>query len=173
MKYPTVDAQYVALSKRLADPGYSDKHADEADFEAAVWDRLFTFMSDNGEDAAACCLTSHTQGRTGRSDKAWKAFLREECGPDVNVLGSDNRLDIVVKHPIEGSIGIEVKWLGDRGHAVKLTKGIGQAMLALACRSWTLVIIHCGSVQPEQRDKLRTIAKQICRGTKTSIIVVP
>ena len=173
MAYATVDSLNVALGKRLAESGYSKAYQSESAFEADVWDRLVSFLSQVGQDVATSCLTSHTQRRKGRSDAAWKAFCREECGPDVNVLGSNNRLDIVVKHPVQGSIGIEVKCLGNGGHAAKLTQGIGQAMLALAHRDRTVLIIHCGAVQAEQREYLRTIAEKICRGSRISIIVVP
>ena len=118
MNYSTVDDLNVALVKHLAEPGYSERYQDENAFEAAVWARLVEFMSQLNEDTATSCLTSHTQ-RNGRSDTAWKTFCRENFGPDVNVLGSNNRLDIIVKHPIQGSIGIEVKCLGNGGHAAK------------------------------------------------------
>ena len=172
MKYSTVDDLNVALAKHLAEAGYSETYQNESSFEADVWARLVKFMSQIELDTASYCLTSHTQ-RNGRSDAAWKAFCREDCGPDVNVLGSNNRLDIVVKHPIQGSIGIEVKCLGSSGHAAKLTQGIGQAMLALVHRDRTILMIHCGAVKRTEREHLRTIAEKICRGSKTSIIVVP
>ena len=173
MNYSTVDDLNAALVKHLAELGYSKKYQDEDDFEADVWARLVKFMSQLNKDTATSCLTSHTQ-RNGRSDTAWKTFFRENCGPDVNVLGSNNRLDIVVKHPIQGSIGIEVKCLGNKGHAAKLTQGLGQAMLALAHRDRTILMIHCGTVKDaREREKLRAIAEKICRGSKTSVIVVP
>jgi hypothetical protein len=172
MTYSTVDDLNVALAKHLAEPGYSKRYQNESAFEADVWTRLVNFMSQAQQDTASYCLTSHTR-RKGRSDAAWKAFCCEDRGPDVNVLGSNNRLDIVVKHPIKGSIGIEVKCLGNSGHAAKLTQGIGQAMLALAHRDRTILMIHCGTADARERDHLRTIAKKICRESKTSIIVVP
>ena len=122
MTYSTVDDLNVALAKQLAAAGYSETYQNESAFEADVWARLVKFMSQVEKDTATYCLTSHTQ-RNGRSDAAWKAFCREDCGPDVNVLGSNNRLDIVVKHPIQGSIGIEVKCLGNSRQAAKLTQG--------------------------------------------------
>jgi hypothetical protein len=173
MKYSTVDDLNFALVKYLAEAGYSKTYANESAFEADVWARLVKFMSQVEQDTASDCLTSHTQ-RNGRSEAAWKAFRREDCGPDVNVLGSNNRLDIVVKHPIQGSIGIEIKCLGNRGHAAKLTQGIGQAIIALAHRDRTILIIHCGpAIAKEQPAHLRTIANKICQESKTSIIVVP
>jgi acetylornithine deacetylase/succinyl-diaminopimelate desuccinylase-like protein len=173
MAYATVDELNVALGKRLAESGYSRTYQSESAFETDVWNRLFKFMSEFVQDTSTCCLTSHTKEHEGRSDAAWKAFCREDCGPDVTVLGSNNRLDIVVKHPIKGSIGIEVKCLGKGGHASKLTQGIGQAMLALAHRDRTVLLIHCGSMEAEDRKHLRTIGEKISRGSKTSIIVVP
>ena len=173
MTYSIVDDLNVALARHLAEADYSKKYQNESAFEADVWARLVKFMSQVEKDTASYCLTSHTQ-HNGRSDAAWKAFCREDCGPDVNVLGSKNRLDIVVKHPIKGSIGIEVKCLGNSGHTAKLTQGIGQAMLALAHRDRTILIIHCGpAIAKEQRAHLRTIANKICQESKTSIIVAP
>lgn len=172
MKYFTVDDLNLALVKHLAAAGYSKTYENESGFEADVWARLVKFMSQVEQYTASYCLTSHTQ-RNGRSEAAWKAFCREDCGPDVNVLGSNNRLDIVVKHPTQGSIGIEVKCLGNRGHPTKLTQGIGQAILALAHRDRTILIIHCGTAEARDREHLRTIANKVCRESKTSIIVVP
>ena len=172
MGHAAVDDLYAALRSRLAEPGYARKYESESAFEADVWGRLLEFISEGGQATDGCCLTSHTK-LEGRSDAAWRAFCREERGPDVKVLGSNNRLDIVVKHPVEGSIGIEVKCLGNGGHAGKLTQGLGQAMLALAHRDRTLLVIHCGAVESEDREWLRTIADEICQGTRVSIIVVP
>jgi hypothetical protein len=172
MTYSTVDDLNAALAKHLAETGYSETYENESAFEGDVWARLVKFMSQIVQNTATCCLTSHTQ-REGRSDAAWKAFCREDCGPDVNVPVSNNRLDIVVKHPIKGSIGIEVKCLGNSGHAAKLTQGIGQAFLALAHRDRTILVIHCGAVEAAEAKHLQTIAEQICRGSKISIVVVP
>ena len=88
-------------------------------------------------------------------------------------LGSNNRLDIVVKHQQKGSVGIEVKWLGKRGHTKRLTQGLGQAMLALENRDRTLLMIHCGTVTSDDRRQLQRVADRICLGTKTAIIIVP
>lgn len=172
MTYSTVDDLYVDLVKYLAQAGYSETYQNESDFEADVWARLVDFMSQVVQDTTTYCLTSHTQCKR-RSDVAWKQFCREDFGPDVKVLGSTNRLDIVVKHPLQGSIGIEVKCLGNSGHAAKLTQGMGQAMLALAHRDRTILMIHCGTVEARERGNLRTIAEKICRGSKSSMIVVP
>ena len=165
----TVDDLYSAIVQRLAEPAYPDHYASESDFEAEVWSRITRMV---GNDAERRCLTSHTE-RQGRSAVEWERFCQETPGPDVNVLGSNNRLDIVVKHPGGGSIGIEVKWLGDSGHTGKLTQGLGQAMLALANRDRTLLIIHCGTVSLNDRRRLREIADKICEGAKTGILVVP
>jgi hypothetical protein len=172
-RYATVDELNSALGKRLAEPGYLNTYESEAAFERDVWDRCIKFMAEIVHDTAIFCLTSHTKDRSGRSEDAWKAFCREDCGPDVKVLDSNNRVDIVVKHPVQGSIGIEVKWLGDRGGATKLTQGLGQAMLALAHRDRTVLMIHCGTVGAGEREHLRSVADKICQGSKTSIIVVP
>ncbi len=85
----------------------------------------------------------------------------------MKVLGTNNRLDIVVRHPEYGSIGIEVKCLGTDGHAAKLTQGIGQAVLALAHRDRTSVIVHCGTVSADERHRLREISNKMCYGMRT------
>ena len=123
----------------------------------------------------ACCLTSHA-GLPGRSADEWAAYCKEKGGPDVKALRSNNRLDIVVRLPADmsRSVGIEVKCLGSGNHARKLTQGVGQAILALAQRDRTLMMIHCGTVSPKEREHLRTIAKDIFRGMKRiSMVVVP
>jgi hypothetical protein len=173
MRYATVNDLYGALSKHLAARGYSKTYANEAAFEADVWDRVIAFMADVVKDTGTLCLTSHTAKHRGRSDAAWELFRREARGPDVKVLDSNNRLDIVVKHPVEGSIGIEVKCLGHSGHTGKLTQGIGQTMLGLAHRDRTLLMIHCGTVETKDRDQLQAVAHEITRGTRMSILVVP
>ncbi len=172
MGYATVRNQQTDLAKRLGEPGYADTYDSESAFEAAVWERLVEFMRPAVKNPYDWCLTSHKE-LPGRSAAAWEAFRREDCGPDLKVLRSNNRLDIVVKHPVRGSIGVEVKCLGGHRHAAKLTQGVGQAMLASAHRSQTLLVIHCGTVDTKDRDELRKVADQICRGTRLSIIVVP
>ena len=169
MAYSTVERLYQAILNRLAQPGYAKRYADESAFEKDVWARLVKLL---GVNAAQHCLTSHTQ-LEGRSAAAFEAFCKEKRGPDVHVLGSNNRLDIVVKHQQKGSVGIEVKWLGKRGHTKKLTQGLGQAMLALENRDLTLLMIHCGTVTSDDRRQLQRVADRICLGTKTAIIIVP
>lgn len=165
MVFETLDDLNLAVRKRLAKPGYDSTYPSEAAFEADVWRRLVTLFR---RDAGAWCLTSHKE-HVGRSLAAWKAFCSKECGPDVSVLGSKNRLDIVVEHPV-GSIGIEVKYLAN---ARKLTQGLGQAMLALACRDRTLLVIHCGTAGSEDRQRLRKVADKISKESPLSIIVAP
>jgi hypothetical protein len=121
MAYETVEELYRTIRTRLAQPGYADMCEDESAFEAEVWARLVELL---GDDGTQHCLTSHAD-REGRSPSAWKAFCKETPGPDVTVLGSNNRLDIVVKHHVRGSVGIEVKCLGKSGHPGKLTQGLG------------------------------------------------
>jgi hypothetical protein len=108
----------------------------------------------------------------GRSAAAWDTFCSEDPGPDVEILGSKNRLDIVVKQAV-GSIGIEVKCLGNDGHTAKFTQGLGQAVLALANRDRTVLAIHCGTVTEDQRAILRQIAEKIAQGTNTAIVIAP
>jgi len=47
-------------------------------------------------------------------------------GPDVNVLGSNSRLDIADKQPIQVSIDTEVKRLGNSGHTANLTQELAK-----------------------------------------------
>ena len=98
MQYCSADDFYVTLAEHLAKAVYSETYMNEAAFEVDVWNHVREFMS---EVKGASCLTSHTN-REGRSGEDWKAFCREERGPDVKVLGSSSRLDIVIKHPVEG-----------------------------------------------------------------------
>ena len=108
MTYATVDELNSALGKRLAEPGYLITYESEAAFERDVWDRCAKFMAEVVHDTDIFCLTSHTKDRRGRSETAWKAFCREDCGPDVTVLDSNNRVDIVIEHfdPVQGSMEI-------------------------------------------------------------------
>jgi len=168
----TVDALFTALKDRLSAPGYQPSYVDESAFERDVWSRVCELVEDASDDAGTCCLTSHT-GLPGRSASQWATFCAEDQGPDVRALGSNNRLDIVVRLPDKsGSVGIEVKCLGGDGHPGKLTQGIGQAILALAHRDRTLLMIHCGTVAADERERLRTIAKDICRDMERFFIVV-
>lgn len=169
MKYRAIEHLYRAVKKRLAEPGYAKRYANEDDFEDAVWHRLLEMF--DPDKAASICLTSHTK-RKGRSAGVWKTFCREESGADVRALGSNNRLDIVVNHDV-GTIGVEVKCLGPAGHTGKLTQGLGQAILGLANRDRTMMIIHCGTRAAAERKALQKIAGRITEGSGTSIIVVP
>lgn len=170
-----IDELWTVLQKVLSAPGYSETYASEDAVEAEVWTRVRALASRLDWDPDENCLTSHTD-RSPRSATAWEKFCREETGPDVEVLGSGYRLDIVVKGPgVEGTIGIEVKWLGKERHTDKLKEGLGQALLALAHRTRTILVIHCGtqSVNPTERSELRRVADQILKGTRTALVVVP
>jgi len=143
-----IDELWLLLRERLAGSPYADTY----DAEPA--------------------LTSHAI-HGDRSADAWQLFCKEGGGPDVNVLGSNNRLDIVLRHPELGSIGIEVKCLSANGHAGKLTQGLGQALLGLANRDRTMLVIHCGTVDVNERQRLRQVGDRICAGLKTCLVVVP
>jgi hypothetical protein len=171
-KPSSIDELWVTLRKRLEESDYLRKYATEMAFEADVWARVVEVATEMGLNTKSACLTSHTT-LPGRSFADWKEFRSQEHGPDVNVLGSNNRLDIVVRHPEYGSIGIEVKCLGANGHAAKLTQGVGQTVLALAHRDRTLLIIHCGTVSTEERQGLREISDKMCNGMRTAVVVVP
>jgi hypothetical protein len=172
MTYKNTAELFEAVRHEIGRPGYPQKCKNEQAFERVVWKRLRRLIENADWDPAKLCLTSHTWAED-RSASEWRAFCREDRGADVNVLGSRNRLDIVVKHPDRGSIGVEVKSLGKSGHARKLTQGVGQAILALAHRNHTLLAIHCGSVRPAERDQLRDIAASISMPPRMAIVVVP
>ena len=176
MSAPTVNSSsfnelWTAVLTSLAGPGYVAEYETESAFEDDVWKRVVAVARSLGLDVGESCLTSHK--RCGqRSSAAWSKFCKEEGGPDVKVLGSSNRLDIVIRAPY-GSIGLEVKCLGSAGHPGKLTQGLGQAVLALAHRDRTILIIHCGSVSREERGRLRETWSNISEATGVSLIVVP
>jgi hypothetical protein len=169
MRYASIGELKTALIERLGDTGYAKVYPDERAFENAVWKRVVELVSECGLEPDSACLTSHKEN-PGRSPVAWKAFCAEALGPDVLALDSKNRLDIVVKHPDGGTIGIEVKCLGGNRHAAKLTQGLGQAMLALAHRDYSILIIHCGAVNVES---LRSLTEKLCRGSAASIVLAP
>ncbi|HXG70122.1 MAG TPA: hypothetical protein VNJ04_05850 [Gemmatimonadaceae bacterium] len=165
------DEVWHLLRERLAGPGYAEAYDAEPALEVEVWKRVVALAADLGIDAGNACLTSHAIHRD-RSEAAWQSFC-EESGADVHVLGSNNRLDIVFRHPDLGSIGIEVKCLGEIGHAGKLTQGLGQALLGLENRARTILVIHCGTIGLNERERLRQIGDRICAGLRIGLVVVP
>ena len=171
-KLASIDDLWVILRRYIQGSDFLDSYPTESAFESDVWASVVKVAVHCGLNKEAACLTSHRMN-PGRSPVYWKEFCKQEKGPDVNVLGSNNRLDIVFKHPEFGSIGIEVKCLGTKGHAVKLTQGIGQTILALAHRDRTILVIHCGTVSSSERLRLREVTEEICKGTRTAVIVVP
>ncbi len=171
-KLTSIDDLWVILRRHIQGSEFLDSYPTELAFESDVWTSVVDVAVNCGLNIKAACLTSH-RINPGRSPVCWKDFCNQENGPDVHVLGSNNRLDIVFKHPEFGSIGIEVKCLGTKRHAEKLTQGIGQMILALAHRDRTILVIHCGTVSSEERQQLREVSKEICKGTRTAVIVVP
>ncbi|MGV8081745.1 MAG: hypothetical protein AB2L22_16985 [Syntrophales bacterium] len=171
-KLSNIDDLWVILRRHIEGSDFLDSYLTELAFESDVWARVVEVAVKYGLNKEAACLTSH-RTNPGRSPVYWEEFCKQEKGPDVNVLGSNNRLDIVFKHPEYGSIGIEVKCLGTKGHAAKLTQGIGQMVLALAHRDRTILVIHCGTVSSAERQRLREVSKKICKGTRMAVIVVP
>lgn len=173
MSLPTdVDELWRRLEMAISQETYRAQYDDEAAFEADVWRAVTKLAREFGWDVKTTCLTSHTW-HAERSATAWSQFMSELAGPDVTVLGSRNRLDIVLRHPGLGSIGVELKCLGAKGHTAKLTQSIGQAMLALAQRDRAVVALHCGSVQPDERARLREVGAKMCQGTRLALVVVP
>jgi len=167
-----IDDLWLLLRQRLAGPKYADTYDAEPALEVEVWKRVVTLAADLGIDAKNACLTSHAIHRD-RSDDAWQLFCGEPSGADVSVLGSNNRLDIVFRHPELGSIGIEVKYLGEKGYAAKFTQGLGQAVLGLENRDRTILLVHCGTVDANERERLRRVGDRICAGIRTGLVVVP
>jgi hypothetical protein len=88
-------------------------------------------------------------------------------------LGAKHRLDIVLRNGTIGSMGIEVKCLGATGNAAKLTQGLGQAILGLANRDRTVLLIHCGTATERQRSELRHVGSRVSAGSRIRLIVVP
>jgi hypothetical protein len=168
----SIDELWLLLRERLAASQYADTYDAEPALEVEVWKRVVTLAANLGLDVSNACLTSHVI-HGDRSDDAWQAFCEERRGADVRVLGSNNRLDIVLRHPELGSIGIEVKCLGANGHAAKLTQGLGQALLGLEKRDRTILLMHCGSIAVKERERLREVGDSICAGLRTVLVVVP
>jgi hypothetical protein len=166
------DELWLLLRERLAGPSYAETYDAEPALEVEVWKRVVALAVDLGIDANNACLTSHAIHRD-RSDKAWQSSCAEPGGADVHVLGSNNRLDIVLRHPELGSIGIEVKCLGENGHAGKLTQGLGQALLGLENRDRTILVIHCGTIEVKERERLRKVGSRISAGLRIGLVVVP
>lgn len=167
-----IDELWLLLRERLAGPRYADTYDAEPALEVEVWKRVFTLAGDLGIDTNDACLTSHAI-HPDRSERAWQLFREAPGGADVNVLGSSNRLDIVFRHPQFGSIGVEVKCLGKKGHAAKLTQGLGQALLGLENRDRTILLIHCGTIEVEDRERLLQVGDRICAGLRVALVVVP
>ena len=166
---------FTDLVRTLSAPGWFRRHyRSEAAFEDDIWKAVRARCRYHWPKArlAQLVLTSHTRNQGPEERQAWRDFLHSTPGPDVRVFGSNSRLDIVVRPSVGDSIGIEVKWLSSRGHAAKLTQGLGQALLALCNRRYTLLLIHCGSVTHQDRQELRRIAERI-RTNRMNLIVVP
>ena len=163
-----IDAVLNRVLVRLAEPGYEATYRDETAFEIAAWSRIVSLARELGFD----CLTSHTI-HSDRSIEKWHEFCQAPDGPDVRVLGANNRLDVVLRRDGVGSIGIEIKCLGKMGHTGKLTQGLGQAVLGLGNRDRTVLLIHCGAVDEGERQKLRELAIKICAGAPIRLVVVP
>jgi hypothetical protein len=163
-----IDAVRDRVVGRLAEGGYKARYSDETAFEVDVWPRVFSLAQELGFD----CLTSHAV-HADRSVEQWREFCEDPRGPDVKALGANNRLDIVLNKRDVGSIGVEIKCLGDSGHAAKLTQGLGQVVLGLANRDRTVLLIHCGTAPEVERTELRRLADRICNGSRIRLVVVP
>jgi sugar phosphate isomerase/epimerase len=168
MESAQIDAVLDRVVGRLIEPPYKATYPNETELEVEVWRRMVLLAEELGFD----CLTSHAV-HADRSVAKWQEFAGEPIGPDVRVLGANNRLDIVLRNRDVGSIGIEVKCLGESGHTGKLTQGLGQAVLALAKRDRTVLLLHCGTVTEADRVELRDVASRICDGFRVRVIVVP
>lgn len=153
----------------------------EDHFEADVWRVLWRWANRRWPDKAAdILLTSHTSRERApwtRSAERWEKFLRQRLGPDVRALGSNNRVDIVVRPPGGDSIGIEVEWFSRATHAKKrsasvLAHGLGQAALALAHRDLTILVIGCSASRGEEARELRRHLIRACRGSRMRAVVI-
>jgi hypothetical protein len=147
----------------------------EDHFEADVWSVLWRRADRRWTDKAAdILLTSHTSRERApwsRSAERWEKCLRQRLGPDVRALGSNNRVDIVVRPPAGGSIGIEVEWFSRSTHAKKrsasvLAHGLGQAALALTHRNLTILVIGGSASRGEEARELRRHLVHACRGSR-------
>ena len=163
-----IDGVLNRVLVKLAEPGYDAAYRDETAFEVDAWSRIVPLARELGFD----CLTSH-RVHSDRSFEMWREFCRAPDGPDVRVFGANNRLDVVLRRDGVGSIGIEIKCLGKTGHTGKLTQGLGQAVLGLGNRDRTVLLIHCGSVDERERERLRGLAPRICAGARIRLVVVP
>ena len=165
-----------ALTAELSRPGFTAAYAGEDSFENAVWLRLWKWCDRRWPGKAAkILLTSHTE-RHNRSPEQWKLFQNSGRLADVHALGSKNRLDIVVRPPRGGTVGVEIKCLSEEGHSKKrsagiLVHGLGQAALALARRNGTILVIHCGPAAKEQRRELRALARNVFRDGPMRLVV--
>ena len=135
-----IDSLLDRIVVQLAEPGYKETYPDETRFEVDVWPRVVSLARQLGFD----CLTSHAV-HSDRSVEKWREFCEEPVGPDVRVLGANNRLDFVLRRRGVGSIGVEIKCLGENGHTAKLTQGLGQSVLGLANRDRTVLLIRNSS----------------------------
>ena len=156
---------------------FAPRYPNETEFEEAVWAKLRRWCKEThpGWSISKVLLTSHKKRRDGRSKEEWQRFMDTADGPDVRLMAGDHRVDIVLRPPNEGTIGIEIKALSSnqKYRHEQLLKGLGQATLSLAKRQQALLVVHGGSLDKEERQNLREIARKITRNSRIGLLVVP
>ena len=163
----------VALSR---DKRLKRRFATEPKFERPVWDVVFKHCARSfGKDAVSeILLSSHESLHLpGRSAEAWKRF-KEHGGPNVEVLRSGRRLDMVVLVPDTQGIGIEVECLSGKSPATQLIVGLGQALLALGKRDCVILVVNCPRASLKERNEVRKVARRMLRhAPRLRLVVTP
>jgi hypothetical protein len=169
---------FLEIISVLGGPGlFAPWYRNEAEFEEDVWAKLRGWCKEThtGWSVDKVLLTSHKEHRDGRSEQEWQGFIDAADGPDVRLMAGNHRVDIVVRPPNEGTIGIEIKALSSnqKYRHEQLLKGLGQATLSLANREFALLIVHGGPLDKKERQNLRQIAKRITHNSRIGFLVVP
>jgi len=160
---------------------FAKTYRNEDHFEAEVWKVLWRWANRRWPGRAAdVLLTSHTSRDRkpwARNGELWEKFKDQRRGPDVPALGSKNRVDIVVRPPGGGSIGIEVEWFSKANRKKKrsasvLAHGLGQAALALAHRDLAVMVIGCSAARGREAQELHRHLARACRGSRMRGVVI-
>jgi hypothetical protein len=169
---------FLEIISVLGEPGlFAPRYRNEAEFEEDVWAKLRRWCKEAhpGWSEDKVLLTSHKERRDGRSEQEWQGFIDAADGPDVRLMDGNHRVDIVVRPPNEGTIGIEIKSLSSKQkyRHEQLLKGLGQATLSLGNRELALLVVHTGSLDKKERQNLREIAKRITCNSRIGFLVAP
>jgi len=175
---PSLDRVFRSLGAALSrDKRLKRRFAREPQFERVVWDVVLErcaryFGKDTVPDLL---LSSHKSlNLPGRSAEAWKRF-KEQGGPNVEVLGSGRRLDMVVLVPgTRRGLGIEVECLSGKNPGNQLIVGLGQSLLALAKRDCVILIVNCPRASRKERNELREVGRRMLRqAPRLQLVVTP